>query len=99
MPSSRYDKFPSVPAAGDRRCWRGWEAVCEAINEAANRRRAGRARIVVAVECYTGLHEDELETELRRRLEWKSFLHTRDLFKSPCEVDRLVAPYLGGDDP
>ena len=100
MTKSNYDKFPTVPVPGfDSDCWRGWGAVTDALNAAIDKARAGRTRLVVAVECYTGLHEEEVEGALRRGLRADHFLTTAQAFKTPDEVDALAAPFLGGDDP
>ena len=53
---------------------------------------------MVAVEAYTGLL-DEVERELRERLGADLFASTTETFRSPAEIDTLVAPFLGGDDP
>ena len=99
MRASGYDKLPSIPAAaGPGQCWRGWESLCAPLNAAIAARSRQQSRVIVAIECYTGLHEEEVEGELRNRLPASHFLRSRECFKSPDEVDRLVAPDLG-DDP
>ncbi len=100
MAASNYDKFPFVAVSGfEAQCWRGWEAVVDALNRAIDEHHAGAGRLVVAVECYTGLHDAEVAGALRRGLRAEHFLNTADAFKTPGEVDALAAPFLGGDDP
>jgi len=99
MAQTRYDQFPTLPAAGDRLCWRGWPAICAAINDVSRQRLNGRDRVVIAIECYTGLHLQELTAELRRGLKAAHFLLSADVFKTPVEIEQIVAPYLGGADP
>jgi hypothetical protein len=100
MSGPNYDKYPCVVVTGhDHQCWRGWGAVCDEIRRAAERPLSACGRAVVAVECYTGLHEAEIAGELKRGLQPNHFLSSRDAFKDADEIDRLAAPYLGGDDP
>ncbi|HEY2586120.1 MAG TPA: hypothetical protein VGI81_10195, partial [Tepidisphaeraceae bacterium] len=100
MASTRYDKFPTIPAAGGAdECRRGWAAACNQLREHARSLLGSRQRVVVAIECYTGLHDEEVEGELRRGLRADHFLRAMEAFKPAEQIDRLVAPYLGGDDP
>ena len=97
---SNYDKAPVVEVPGHAdEAWRGWGAALGELRKATAVRRAQGGRVVIAVECYTGLHEAEVAGELRRGLAPDLWLETRSAFKPPTEVDRLVAPFLGGDDP
>lgn len=100
MLPTHYDKFPTIPAAGGADdCRRGWAAVCEGLRAHARGLLASRKRVVVAIECYTGLHDEEVEGELRRGLGADHFLRAAEAFTPAEQIDRLVAPYLGGDDP
>lgn len=56
-------------------------------------------RPVLAVECYPGVDEKAVRCELASRLEPTLTIDTRDLLKQTDEVQRLVEPFLGGDDP
>ena len=98
MRRSNYDKSPTIPVpGGNRACVVGWDAVAERLG-AAIKKRAARKTVVV-VECYTGVHEDEVRVELARRLEPALVVDAAKSMRSPAEVDALVAPFLGGDDP
>lgn len=89
--SSNYEKHPVVPVPnGEGRCVAGWDAIAE--------RLAGRTG-VIAVECYPGVDEDAVTEELRSRLHPAATIITRELMLPESEVDALVAPFLGGDDP
>ena len=81
-----YDKAPFVNVPGHT-CDVGWDAI------------AARLTGVVAVECYPGIHEQEIITELRQRLRPAVVIHTREAMLPAAEIDRLVEPFLGGNDP
>ncbi|MDR1146667.1 MAG: class I mannose-6-phosphate isomerase [Verrucomicrobiales bacterium] len=92
MKQSNYDKLPCVAADGT--AWRGWEEIAERLRDAV-----GGRPLTVAVECYPGVFADELRAALRGKLGEAAWLEAGEAWLSPAEVDRLVAPYLGGDDP
>lgn len=96
--ASTYDKHPFVEVDGfDDACHCGWGAVGEALRKHASEIQ-GLVR--VAVECYSGVLHSEVAPELKRALAPTVWIDTeRDIFKSADELDDLVAPDLGGDDP
>lgn len=93
MRTPNYDKFPSVAVRGhDDAVSTGWLAIRERIAAIE------RDRLVLAIECYSGVFVSELEENLRSvAAEWHST--QREVFESPSAIDELVAPDLGGDDP
>jgi len=95
--AANYDKTPAVavPAAHAHACSSGWDAIATTLKTALT----SRTRAVIAVECYPCVHEEEVRAELSRRLTPAHTLDTNTAFKTPAEVDALVAPFLGGDDP
>lgn len=93
-----YDRFPFVPVpGGDGECVCGWEAIGERLRAAVAKRRL--VRTVVAVECYAGVHEDDIRRELERQLHPALSLRAADALLPSARIDALVAPFLGGDDP
>lgn len=98
MNSSNYDKFPAVtvPAAANT-CVTGWDAIGERLRQAVASRAARRT--VVVVECYPGVHEAVVRRELELRLRPVLAVAAREAMLPPKQVDALVAPFLGGDDP
>ena len=92
-----YDKHPCISVPGfEGNGTRGWTA----IGDRLLRRVAGRDRVVIAVECYPGVKHEEILPALRDGLR-ADHVHEilEEAFLPQEEVDRLVAPYLGGDDP
>lgn len=93
-----YDKYPvvEVPAAAGA-CVAGWDAIAERLREEVGRR--GTARTVLVVECYPGVHEEDVRQALEARLRPARTLRASEAQLTQARVDALVAPYLGGDDP
>lgn len=98
MSLSTYDKTPfvAVPDA-DQACVVGWDAIGARLAVAIAAR--GMRRTVVTVDCYTGVHEDEVARELARQLQPVLILRAAEVFLPPDGVEAKVAPFLGGDDP
>lgn len=100
--AANYDKSPAVavPAAHADNCSTGWKAIAATLRQMIGERAgAGGGRVVVAVECYPGVHDDDVREALADELRPALALDSKDAFKTPGEVDALVAPFLGGDDP
>lgn len=98
MRTSNYDKFPAlaVPDAAEAAV-SGWPAIAQRLSRAI--RASGRPRTIVVVECYPGVDEVAVGDELQRHLAPALSLAARDALRPPNEIDALVAPFLGGDDP
>ncbi len=98
MRKLNYDKFPfvAVPGAGAA-CVVGWGAIGARLRGAIAAR--GSARATVAVECYPGADESEIAVALERELRPAISLRASEALRPPSEIDRLCAPWLGGDDP
>jgi len=96
--AANYDKFPfvAVPGSHATECWSGWDEICKTLSHSCF---AQTTRTVLAVECYPGVDDDAICSILTRLLQPQSIFNSKDVFKSAAEVDRLVAPFLGGDDP
>ncbi|NBD37520.1 MAG: mannose-6-phosphate isomerase [Verrucomicrobia bacterium] len=94
-----YDKTPYVPVKDHAdACWCGWKDIAEQLGKRL--KGLDKAAPVLAVEAYTGLHDDEIIAALAEGLSPARFVETeKTLFKSETEIEALVAPDLGGDDP
>lgn len=94
--NSTYDKAPVVAAPGGANCCvRGWEPIAERLRVAVGSRR----RTVATIECYTGVDETTILSELKARLAPALTLRAAEALLAPREIDSLVAPFLGGNDP
>ncbi len=102
MTTPTYNKFPVVPvlAAYASQCWSGWEEIIPTLAASIDSLKGkGRSRIVVAVECYTGVRDDHLRTLLAGALSVDVAIDAKSLFKPTEEIEQLAAPFLGGEDP
>src|SRR5882762_362605 len=92
---SNYDKFPFVPVTDrEEDCQVGWAAIARQLDVALTGKRS-----ILCVECYPGTNLDELESGLASALKPRIVVRAESCLKSPGELDSILAPYLGGDDP
>jgi hypothetical protein len=98
MRKSNYDKhaFVAVPEGGDA-CVIGWDAIAEQLQQNVAQRSARKT--VNVVECYAGVHEEDVLRELQQRLKPALAVRAGEAMLPPEKVDSLVAPFLGGNDP
>ena len=100
MRSSNYDKFPFVPVAAKAdACQTGWVAITGVLRAALPAGPADPSLpLVLAVECYPGTDLGPLRQELTQALQPTQCLVADDLYRSPADIDALVAGPLT-DDP
>jgi mannose-6-phosphate isomerase class I len=95
---SNYDKFPVVDVPGAEGAWvQGWDAIAERLRFAVASRT--RKKTILTVECYTGVDEVRILTALQTRLSPALALVAKEAMLPTEEIDTLVAPFLGGNDP
>jgi mannose-6-phosphate isomerase class I len=100
MRSSNYDKFPfvSVTTEADA-CQTGWAAIAGALRAALQAAQPAPTQPqVLAVECYPGTDLKRLRQELTQALQPAQCLVADDLYRTPADIDALVAGPLT-DDP
>lgn len=92
MRKPNYDKHPCIAVPNSTgQAVSGWDQAAEQIN--------GRSPKVVSVDCYVGVHTDEIARELSSRLKPALVIRSDELMLDEPAIDQLVAPFLGGDDP
>ena len=97
MTRRTYDKFPEIDVFAENKCaWSDWGAVAEELSRAA----CGIGeKYTIAIECYSGVFVEEIWDALCRRFADSVLIDTREAFLAEQEIEQLVLPYLGGDDP
>jgi mannose-6-phosphate isomerase class I len=89
-----YDKYPYISVSTNAAdCHTGWMAIGDAL-----RASIGDASRIVCVECYPGVHVQEVRDQLITLLKPLQVISTEDLFLAPIELTQRVAPFLT-DDP
>lgn len=98
MRKSNYDKHPCIAVSGgENACVQGWNAIAARLQTAVAERH--QKKTVLVIECYTGVDEALVLAELTSRLKPVLALDAREAMRASEEIDTLVAPFLGGDDP
>lgn len=92
MRKSNYDKTPSTIVEG--RLWKGWESVLGKLEEVCC--GSELAHRVVVVECYQGVHPEELAQHLAA-LQPSLIIHSEEFFKGVEEIETMTYPYLTDD--
>lgn len=86
-----YDKQATVPISStEDDCAVGWDEVLKRLLDSRPR--------VVCVECYPGVHVEELEAFMTKALEPSHVFRSSEVLKSPGEVEKMLSPFLT-DDP
>ena len=88
MRKANYDRFPSTKISGT--VIQGWENICSLLEEHL------KAYPALAVDCYTGVYEEEVINELHR-LSPALFIDTRDLMKPESEIKAMTARFMTDD--
>ena len=98
MRTPNYDKFPfvAVPDA-DNCCVQGWADIATRLRQAISRHAS--KKVVVVVDCYTGVNEASVVQGLQSRLSPALALRAEDAMLDSEQIDELVAPFLGENDP
>ena len=98
MRPSNYDKYPVVAVPdGSNDCVTGWTSIVECLRSAIGKRSSRKT--VLVLECYTGVDDDQLLHELQFGLKPAMVLQASQALLSSVQIDRLVKPFLGGNDP
>lgn len=93
---SNYDKHPFVSynQKGDI-SWRGWTDICNELNKLPN--KILESSKLIALECYPGLLEQEVQEALKSGLNGKIYF-TGEYMYSPDTISKLVYPDVTDDD-
>ena len=91
-PPGHYDIYPSFPI-GDGKMQQGYDALAAEL--------ASRSKVVI--DGYVGVFWDQLREELESTLSARGiqthWINVAQAFKPRDQIEDLVTPFLGGDDP
>lgn len=92
-PLGTYDIYPTH-SLGSGEIRSGYDALAEIIAQAGE---------TVVIDGYPGVLWGHFQYQLQKTLEERgiqaAFQNVEEAFLPPDEIDRLISPYLGGDDP
>jgi mannose-6-phosphate isomerase class I len=98
MRNADYDRFPAVAVPGGENCCvQGWDAIAARLSRSLL--PTGQPKTILVVECYIGVDELQVLAALQSRLHPTFAVRAAEAMLSPEQIDRLVEPFLGGDDP
>lgn len=98
MRKPNYDKYPFVAVSNaDNACVTHWPDITARLQQAVAERQSEKT--ILCVECYPGVDEAAVLSELKSRLSPALSMHAAEAMLSPEKIDALVAPFLGGEDP
>lgn len=93
MRKSNYDKSPATVVEGT--LWKGWEAILKEWKAACSL-PAGTTNHVMVVECYQGVHLEELSHCLAE-LQPARLISVETFYKGTDEIEQMTYPYLTDD--
>lgn len=93
---SNFEKHPSVAVMGrERILYAGWHNIAERLTGDIS--GMGRGRCVIVVECYQGIADEELLTELTVALSPVATLMAGEVFKSESAIRAMTQPDVTDD--
>lgn len=95
MEQSNYDKLPFIKVESENRsCVVGWHNIVDHLNEKI--KTINKKNIVVVVECYHGVNDDEIVSQLQhvKNCLW---IDSKTVFKGEDEIRTMVQPDVTDD--
>lgn len=91
---SNYDKNPSILVGdNDKDCLTGWESIFGELNRRINK----NSSMLIAIETYQGVNDEEVENALKKELPTHKLFLSSDSFKSKKEIEEMIYPYVTDD--
>jgi mannose-6-phosphate isomerase class I len=89
-----YDKYPHVQVEKvNRSCITGWNVIGNQLNQEI----ASSAKKIVAIECYQGVYDEELVSNLKSTLKHDLWIDAKDAFKPGDEILKMTYPDVTDD--
>lgn len=85
---TNYNNKPYVEVKGNYSVSKGWPEICRKINDSA--RNNPKNSLILVIETYQGVLDEELQTELGKGLEYTRWINSRDLMKKEQDVRQMV---------
>ncbi len=95
MKTSNYDKLPFIEVEKENRsCVEGWAGIIAELKKKIH--SLNRKKIIVAIECYAGVHDEELLQHIST-LPHRLFIHSLSIFKEEDRIREMVYPDVTDD--
>jgi mannose-6-phosphate isomerase class I len=93
---SNYDKHPVVQVEKENQsCQAGWDAIAGYL--AVKIGRINKAVKIVAIECYQGVHDEEIVSNLKADLRADQWICSSEAFKPEDAIRQMTYPYVTDD--
>jgi hypothetical protein len=92
---TNFNNKPCVEVKQSFDVWKGWDAICQEINEAIANIMSDNKLIVI--ETYQGVIDEELIAAMQAGLHHHLWINTRDFMKSEEEVKQMIYPDVTDD--
>lgn len=95
---SNYDKYPvvSVSESAEGLCWRGWAEIASQLRNALD--ALDKPVKILVVECYQGVYDQEVRTELQTRLPNAIWLDSASAMKDSSAIDDFLKDDITDDE-
>lgn len=96
MRKSNYDKTPFIRVESENAsCVVGWSSIAKELNEKI--KAIAKNKIIVVIECYPGVDDQELLPQLQTTLQHSVWINAADNFKAPDAIKTMVHPDVTDD--
>jgi mannose-6-phosphate isomerase class I len=96
---SNYDRTPSISITNqENQCWAGWQDIIGRISDNLTNANT-KDQPILTIECYTGVFAQEIIDAINTFLPDSTIFKSEHTYLPEQEINRIVAPYNGGDDP
>jgi mannose-6-phosphate isomerase class I len=93
LKKANYDKTPFVQVETvNESCVSGWEAIAVQVNK-----EIGSGKRIIAIECYQGVNDNEVVSNLKSTLKHDLWIDARDAFKAEEEILEMTYPDVTDD--
>lgn len=93
MRHANYDKFPHVQVEAENgSCISGWQAIGKKLND-----EISSGKKIIVVECYQGVLENELVSNLKATVKHDVWIDAKDAYKNEQEILGLTYPDVTDD--
>lgn len=93
---SNYDKYPSIRMPSEYKYWNGWQEISEQLIDRISN-ISSRQKVIV-VECYQGVYEEEVETNLRKIFENTIFIKSSEAMLSETTLNEKMKDDITSDE-